>query len=331
MRPLRKMAPVILSLVVCALAAANTVASTVEEAKAEHKLAVVEAKEAMGAGIDTHIKEAASDGDLETIKELIAAKEAFQKSGVIPTHAKLTEDAVRYIGHRKLAASKLYAAYKADIKSYTKSLDIDRATALEREMKAFVETERKAILLSRESTDSKGLESPSAKTKDLFETFYEQYLAVLDKIAEQSTTAKREEVHRELTKRLNDKIKSQLWEFNCVIRNVRESDGTFEIFFYAPEETPGFRDPWETRSSISNLRLSKSQGLNLGPGDVLVVKGNPRFVVGSFREQDSAFFHRDCQVGDIYARHYLQIVNPKISFAKSKESTPEVTEFPSSE
>jgi hypothetical protein len=300
----------------------DSVKATLENAKTKHASNVKNAAQILVKGIDERIKEAAVAGDLALVKELIAAKEEFQASELVPIHPRLTEDAVRYVGSRRSSASELYRAYQTAIRSYTTALKIKQATTIEAESTAFVDSEKKAITLTRPAgtiSDLTGVKAKSGGTKELFENFYEQYSVMIDRIKEQPTTAKQEQMHRDLARKLDEKIKSQTWEFHCEIADVRKDfNGEFVLEVEEPVETPVFREEWRCRSSVANLRLSRQQGLDLTPGDVLVLRGTPRFAFEGY-DRDTEFFTRHyVQIGDGAYEHTIRLTNYKFTIEKKK-------------
>lgn len=164
-------------------------------------------------------------------------------------------------------------------------------------------------------------ELPPAKpkgTKEKFADFYEEYCKIMEAVGEQPTTAKKEQTHRDLIRKLGDKIDSQIWEFRCEILDVKKGDNDFVLMIGAPLEEPSFVEEWQPRTEVTNLRLSKSQGLALTPGDTVVIRGNPALTFGRV-DYNSVFYSRDLQVGDSYYRHCICLKNTKFAIEKKKD------------
>jgi hypothetical protein len=303
----------------------DPVKTTLAAAKKKHSEVVAAAKLALIKAFDERIKEAASAADLPAVKELIADKEEFQAAGSVPAHPKLTEDVVRYVGGRRAAASELYKAYQGGIRSYTTELKIDKAIALETELRDFVSAEQNAILIGK--VPSLTGHKPTVKlkgTKENFAAFYNDYGKMMETIADQPTTAKQEQTHRDLVRKLDEKIKPQTWEFNCEITDVKqERDGDFVLHIEEPSETPAFAEKWHARATVENLKLSRQQGLDLSPGDILVLRGTPRFAIDDYRNSNSAMFSCSVRVGDRNYTHELSLANFKFSIEKKKPAKDE--------
>lgn len=74
---------------------------------------------------------------MKAVQALIAQKDAFDKKGTLPTAAELQTAASSYQQARDQANKALLAAYKEAVTELTKQLEIDEASAIDKEMKAF--------------------------------------------------------------------------------------------------------------------------------------------------------------------------------------------------
>jgi hypothetical protein len=155
-------------------------------------------------------------------------------------------------------------------------------------------------------------------TKELFNKFYEDYSKAMETVSDQPTTAKKEQTHRELARKLDEDVKGQSWEFHCEIIDVKSGrNDVFEIHIELPLEMPVFNEEWDCRSTVQNVRLSRQQGLALVPGDVLVIRGTPRFSFEIY-DENTAFFSRNVRVGERGLHHSIRLTGTKFSIEKKK-------------
>jgi hypothetical protein len=265
------------------------------------------------------------------VKALRSAKEAFVTDEFIPDLPELIFDVNDYVGARKVAAANLQRAYEEAVKNYTSIRLLTQASAVEAELKEFLEAETAAISarpkpVEAEAVASSANSKPVIKaplkaktTRDLLSEFYARYCEGMEKIAEQDTSAKKEQVHVQVAKKLDDSIKSQSWTLRCRIRDVQtNSSGAFEMFLEPPEEAPSFREEWTYRTSVSKLKLSKEQALNTKPGDTLVLTGIPRFSFDGKDNSTAVFSRRPFAIANQSASHAVHLTNFRFSIAKAK-------------
>lgn len=286
---------------------ADDIGEKLEEAKAKHVKAVEAAKKDLTKGIEQAIKESAAKGSLEEVRALLTAKDAFESDGSIPTIPAIKESCDEYVRVRKASASSLHSDYQTAIKAYLAKLLVTQATAMEDELKKFVAAEK--LALSASAKKAAPAEKPKVKTtQENFDAFYTRYIEGMERVEEAETSARRNEVYRDVAKKLDDSIKSQTWTFHCVITDVKTvrkngRDESFLLHIEKPKESPEFRERWRYRESISNIRLSRQQALDLKPGDILVVMGTPRFSARD-DDDDQAFFSHAQRTQHILLTHF---------------------------
>jgi len=286
---------------------ADDIGEKLEEAKARHVKAVGAAKKDLAKGIEQAIKESAAKGSLEEVRALLAAKDAFEADGSIPTIPAIKESCDEYVRVRKASASSLHSDYQTAIKAYLAKLLVTQATAMEDELNKFVAAEKLALSATAKKTAP--AEKPKVKTtQENFDAFYTRYTEGMERVREAETSARKNDVYRDLVKKLDESIKSQTWTFHCVITDVKTvrnngKDESFLLHIERPKEAPEFRERWYYRQSISNIRLSRQQALDLKPGDILVITGTPRFSARD-DDDDQAFFSHSQSTQHILLTHF---------------------------
>jgi len=115
----------------------DVVAQEVEKAKAALDEAIQKANIALAASVDLKIKEAAATGNLDTVKKLIAEKEAFEAEGKVPASRDLKTAAAQHTQAIRKAREAMEAAYDKAVRQYTKDLKLEKATATKTEWEVF--------------------------------------------------------------------------------------------------------------------------------------------------------------------------------------------------
>ncbi|MFN0018804.1 MAG: hypothetical protein ACKVP0_11135 [Pirellulaceae bacterium] len=328
MKPIFRAVALLIFLLPQAESVGDEIGDALANAKTKYATALSTAKANLNKAIDAEVKKAAVDGKLDAVKTLLAAKEKFDADDTIPSLPELMPAVATYVEARRVAAGDLYRVYQQTVKHYTSKLLVAQASAVETEMKKFVETEKKGGAIAKPMGE---VPVKTKSTKDLIDEFYTKYCEGMDKIEEQDTSVKREQVHQQMAKRLDDALKSQSWTLRCPVRDVQFNGRSFEIVLDAPEETPDFREKWDHRTSVSNIKLSKEQALDLKPGDTLILTGTPRFYVDEYKN-DTVFFRRTLavEVADRHS-HSIHLINFKFATEKSKvEPTEDKADAPES-
>jgi len=107
------------------------------EAKQAYAKAIADLDAALLERIDAKIRETAETGDLNAVKALMAARDRFAESHVVPEAEPLKHAVGVYGDSLHAIRAKLIAAYDEAIAGYTKALNIDRATEIQTEKKGF--------------------------------------------------------------------------------------------------------------------------------------------------------------------------------------------------
>jgi hypothetical protein len=129
------MTTLLLALLVTTAGAAGDEAidAALAAAKKVHAEASAAATAELQAAIVAAIKIAADRGDLATVKALDADGKALAADGTLPVSPQVRASVGRYETSLKAAGGRLDAAYAEAIREHTKMLNVDGATALERE------------------------------------------------------------------------------------------------------------------------------------------------------------------------------------------------------
>ena len=229
----------------------------------------------------------------------------------------------------------MYLVYQNSIQAYATKNQFDAAKKLELESKEFSERELAAISLnitSKTKPDVPNVEKPvddkdKNPTKQRMAEFFTAYTNMLQEINDQPTTVKQDEVHRNLTKKIDDALKNQTWEFHCRIKDIQPGrGGRFDISHDFPDEFPSPDQEWQGRASAT-VPLTQQQALTLKPGDYVIYTGTPRFTLGR-DGSDTEYFSRNDQIAQQYAKHSIHMTNVKIKFQKdvaAKDDDAQVT------
>jgi hypothetical protein len=156
--------------------------------------------------------------------------------------------------------------------------------------------------------------------------FFSAYDDMLQEISKQPTTVKQDEVHRNLAKKLDEKLRNQTWEFHCRITDIQPANnGRFNVTHELPDEFGNPDQRWSGRTSAT-LTFDQKQALNLKPGDFVIYTGTPRFVAKDLQaftpqqSRDTQYFTSQQQIAGRYLEHALHITNLKVRFQKDLDA-----------
>lgn len=127
--------------------AADEIADRVTAAKAVRKQSIESEYAGLRSAFDDAIKVMAAGGKLYPTQDLVAQKEAFLSTGKFPSAATvksapaLKAGVEKYVAGRRSANALLVQTYREAINEYTKNLEIDKATAVQSAMDAFIAEE----------------------------------------------------------------------------------------------------------------------------------------------------------------------------------------------
>lgn len=130
------------SAVITSHAIADEIGDRLTAAKAERSKSIESESATLRAVFDDAVKTMAATGNLNDTKDLIAQKEAYQSAGTLPSASTLKAGVEKYIVGRRAASAKLVRAYREAVSEYTKKLEIDKATAVQNAMEAFIAEEK---------------------------------------------------------------------------------------------------------------------------------------------------------------------------------------------
>jgi len=119
------------------VAFADDVASALGGARDAHRVAVEAAEEKLLEAVDVALRKVAAKGDLAGAKALTAEKKAFLAHAGPIASAAVTPAIRNYLAALRAADSKLLGAFDAAIKAHTRKLELDTATAVQEEKRAF--------------------------------------------------------------------------------------------------------------------------------------------------------------------------------------------------
>jgi hypothetical protein len=257
---------------------ADDVGDKLEAAKAKWETATTEAADTLERAIDQTIDKLAANGDLDAIKVLREVKEAFAEKGQIPAAPLLAKEVRPYLVMRRMENGTLTQAYKDAIAAYTMAKVFDQAEAVDSELDDFLEAEAAHL------GDQPPNQSPkAAKSLEIINDFASQFYDQLSEIADEPTSAKRDESHRAMMKGLDSEIRKKSLVLRFPIQNVEESSresGAFDIEFGPPEGFENIDHVFGHLQSIYAVRLKKEQALDTKPGDIFEITGTGRFATG---------------------------------------------------
>src|SRR5436190_10215596 len=164
MKPIFRAVALLIFLLPQSKSVGDEIGDALATAKAKYATALSSAKANLNKAIDAEIKKSAVGGKLDAVKVLLAAKETFDADGTIPTLPEVASAVTTYVEARRVAGGDLYKVYQQTVKNYTSKLLVAEASAIETEMKKFVETEKKGAVTAKPKTTGEApIESKTTK------------------------------------------------------------------------------------------------------------------------------------------------------------------------
>lgn len=117
---------------------ADPIKAALDGAKAAHTQAVNNASKDLLAAFDDKIKSVSKTGNLNAVKQLMAEREAFESAGKLPSSNVMQAAVAKYWQATKQPDDALVSAYETAVREYTRKMLIDRAEAVQNQMKEFL-------------------------------------------------------------------------------------------------------------------------------------------------------------------------------------------------
>lgn len=302
-------------------------------AKEAREASLKDAEARLLQAFDDNIVAAAKAKEANVVELLVAQKESFVESGEPPKVAQIKDAFEEYITSRKQLDSDLNRAYKDASLAYAERLMTNESKAIAEEGREFVadeiaELERltnteKPVVKKGEDDSTSPLNTSLAVT-----LFLEAYEKEIESANSQETSARFEQVMKDMPAKMDAILKRMSWTIHCPIVEVREgsSAGFYAIHFEAPPEFSSLQigssgqGQWEMRSVV-NMRLKKEQALSIEPGQVLVITATPRFPVKRTAGEDYVFLQRTFFGGRErnYFQHFLEFQKVKMEIRPRSE------------
>ena len=112
--------------------------AALDGAKAARAQAVNNAGKDLLAAFDDKIKSVSKTGNLNAVKQLMVERKAFESAGRLPSSNVMRAAVAKYWQAAKKADDTLLSAYERAVKDYTRKMLIDKAEAVQNQMKAFL-------------------------------------------------------------------------------------------------------------------------------------------------------------------------------------------------
>lgn len=306
----------------------------VEAAKKSRTGALQDAEANLLKAFDDAIVAAAKAKEANVVEALVEQKETFVESGEPPTEPQMADAFKEYLTSRKQLDSDLNRAYKEASLAYAEKLMTSESKAIAEEGKAFV-AEEKAELERLSSNEKPALRKLGAGstaplgTPHSVNVFMEAYEKEIEKADSQETSARFEQVMKDMPAKMDGILKGMTWTIRCPIVEVKEADGpgSYAIHIEAPEELAPFQvgshgeERWRMRSTVY-MRLKKEQALSVEPGQLLVITATPRFPVQRTSGEDYVFLQRSFHKGRErkHFQHFIEFSKVKMDLRPRPES-----------
>ncbi len=187
-----------------------------DRAKQLYVAVMEDARKELLVALEGHVKKVAETGDLDAVRQVLAAKESLEKNGNVPLDSPVLAPVLGpyQMVHAK-AAESLVKSYEAAIRELTRQLKIEEATALQAEMKAFQRGE--LTIKSREPQQQQPLDPIQERLLQAKQE-YEQAVGGATTVAIGRMEDRLKELQRQGNTVAADKVKAELqqWGNNLV-------------------------------------------------------------------------------------------------------------------
>lgn len=277
---------------------------SVTAAKQKWVESLKDAEESLLNTFDGAIVAAAKAKDANVVEALMEQKERFLDASEPPTATEIAAGFKEYVTSRTQLDSELNRVYKNATLAYAEKLMMAESKAIAEEGKAFVAAEKAELgRLCRDENSivvkPEGTPSVPFGTPHFVDVFLKAYEKEIEKADSQETSARFEQVMKDLPPKMDVILKAMTWTIRCPIVEVKEDNtpGTYAIHFEMPDELSAFQavpqgdEEWRIRSKV-NMKLKKEDALSVAPGQLLVITAIPRFPAKPTSREEYVFLQR---------------------------------------